>query len=443
MRRIILLALAGCNDYGFSGDKPVDEPTTETTEPTEPPPRTTPDVRVTPSSVDLGVVCDSALQLVEIHNDGDGPLTVIALSLSDPSFTLGSAPVLPSTVDPGSLMVVEVFGTAGDAVLRIETDDPDTPSVEVPLTAASDAPPLVTIDSPTGGTVLGIGEINTFYATVSDDADPTEALSIGWTSDVDGALGGAPADPTGVATLTWDGNARSSGPHVVTLTVQDSCEHRVDVAVPVCQNAGYTAESLDLKTWNFEGSARYDSSNGWIELTGPYTNQAGTAFQTVSTVDSTSIEIAFSFFVSGGSGADGISLTALDSTRMTSFVGSTGGGIGYAGLPGWSVEIDTWYNAEQNDPTPDDHVSVHIDGDANTVRAWSALPEMEDNRWHTMEVVVVGTHMTVAIDSVVYVDQDVPSLPSFPAYVGFTAATGAATNYHLIDALIVEGFVCE
>ena len=39
--------------------------------------------------------------------------------------------------------------------------------------------------------------------------------------------------------------------------------------------------------------------------------------------------------------------------------------------------------------------------------------------------------------------QDVPELRSFPAYVGFTAATGAATNYHLINALQVEEFVCE
>jgi hypothetical protein len=44
---------------------------------------------------------------------------------------------------------------------------------------------------------------------------------------------------------------------------------------------------------------------------------------------------------------------------------------------------------------------------------------------------------------VTYIDAEVPALEAFPAYVGFTAATGAATNYHLIDALEVEGFVCD
>jgi hypothetical protein len=51
--------------------------------------------------------------------------------------------------------------------------------------------------------------------------------------------------------------------------------------------------------------------------------------------------------------------------------------------------------------------------------------------------------MTIDIDGTNYVDQNVSGLTHFPAYVGFTAATGSYTNYHLIDSLQVEGFVCE
>ncbi|MBO84095.1 MAG: hypothetical protein CL927_01955, partial [Deltaproteobacteria bacterium] len=229
----------------------------------------------------------------------------------------------------------------------------------------------------------------------------------------------------------------------VTLTATDTCGNAVTADVVVCQNEGYLAENLDLSTWNFEGSAQWDGTNGWVELTGPTRGQSGTAFQTSTTVDSSNVQIEFDFFVSGGDGADGISITAIDSDRMTSFVGSSGGGIGYGGLPGWSIEVDTWHNAEHNDPTTADHLSLHLDGVVTAPLVWSDLPEMEDGNWHRMAVNVTGTRVTVDIDGSSYIDQDVPELTSFPAYVGFTGATGYYTNYHLIDALEVEEFVCD
>ena len=68
---------------------------------------------------------------------------------------------------------------------------------------------------------------------------------------------------------------------------------------------------------------------------------------------------------------------------------------------------------------------------------------MEDGNWHRMGVSVVGDWITVDVDGTTYIDEQVSELSSFPAYVGFTGATGGFTNYHLIDALEVEEFVCE
>lgn len=56
---------------------------------------------------------------------------------------------------------------------------------------------------------------------------------------------------------------------------------------------------------------------------------------------------------------------------------------------------------------------------------------------------VVGSHVVVSIDGTTYMDTTIDELTPFSAYVGFTAATGSLTNYHLIDALSVEGFVCD
>ena len=147
----------------------------------------------------------------------------------------------------------------------------------------------------------------------------------------------------------------------------------------------------------------------------------------------------------------GISLTALDVNRMTTFLGGAGCGIGYGddpactsgpGLPGWSIEVDTWFNDGQ-DPTPEDHLMFTFDGDIDDGEVWMTLPEMEDNGWHTMEVTVVAPRVKVSIDGFTYIDQDIPGYYAFPAYVGFTAGTGGSTNTHLIDSLVVEQLVCD
>jgi hypothetical protein len=107
------------------------------------------------------------------------------------------------------------------------------------------------------------------------------------------------------------------------------------------------------------------------------------------------------------------------------------------------MEVDTWYNPELADPTAEDHVSLHLDGAASDVRAWAALPDVEDGQWHTLEVSVVAPRVQVSLDGVLYLDQDVPGNYAFPAYVGFSAATGQATNAHWVDALTVSRLVCD
>jgi len=455
---------AACSETNLSSLKSAAEPVepveTETVDtaapeldtadpPSEPEPEPEPEPEIGPpmadvshDHVDLGVVCGDKIETVTVTSTGESPLEVSDIQIVGTGWIASHLP-LPVTLEPEETFDIHLMSSDGTATLLIVTNEPDGSPIELPLVAAADQPPYVLITSPAGGEVLSPGMDTVFQARVLDDADASDSLSIEWTSNMDGLLSTEPPSTDGTATLDWSGTTRTSGDHRVELKAADSCGNEAVTAVGFCQNEGYTEDSIDLSSWHFEGTALWDTTNGWVELTGPYTNQAGTAFQTTSTVSSEAINIEFSFYVSGGSGADGISLTAIDSERMTSFVGGTGGGIGYAGLPGWSVEIDTWYNSVHNDPTASDHLSVHIDGNVNTPYAWAALPEMEDDGWHLASINVEGSHMTIAIDGVVYIDETVSGLGSFPAYVGFTGATGAATNYHLIDALEVEGFVCE
>lgn len=436
--------LVGCSDYNFQPDgkasrRGVDTGALEVEEPV-PDEGGTPEIAALPGTLDLGIICEATSSTVELSNLGDAELTITALSA-------GGAwevedPGLPVTLAASESLPVSVSGGPGDATLTVSSNDPVTPELEVPLRSAGDVPPTLSIVDPVDGSVLGVSATTDFLARIADDIS-TEEVALVWTSDADGELARNVPDSAGEAVLTWDGTIQAPGTHTITVTGTDTCGNEVSDSVTVCQNAGYLAENLDLSTWNFEGDAVWDGSNGWVELTAPANNQSGTAFQTAATVDATNVQVEFSFYVSGGTGADGISVTALDTTRMTSFVGSAGGGIGYQGLPGWSIEVDTWYNNEHNDPTPDDHLSLHLDGNVNSPVTWAALPEMEDGNWHTMAVTVSGSHVTVDIDGTTYIDQTVSGLTSFPAYVGFTAATGGSTNYHLIDALEVEQYVCD
>ncbi len=391
-------------------------------------------------TLDLGPICGAETAELRLSNAGNIPMTVSSLSVSGTAFSIAPAG-LPWVIAPGETRSLPVSATPGTGTLSIETDAPGARLVRVPLAATLDLPPEISWSGLSEGEIVRAGGTARLNLDVSDPEQDPRELEITVESSVDGVIFEGAPDGLGLATATWSGASQTAGDHTLRAVVTDQCGQTDTVELGMCQDAGFTAENLDLTTWNLNGSARWDAANRWIELTAARNSQGGTAFQTVNTVDAGDIDISFSFYMSGGTGADGISVTALDFSRMTSFVGIYGGGLGYMTLPGWSVEVDNWFNGW--DPTIEDHISVHIDGDVRQPILWRALPDMEDGRWHTMRVRANGDMLTVTIDGTVYIDQIVPELSAFPAYVGFTAATGGATQNHLIDSLEVRGTACD
>ena len=70
----------------------------------------------------------------------------------------------------------------------------------------------------------------------------------------------------------------------------------------------------------------------------------------------------------GNIGADGFTFVIQNSDSSlfggggSSALGSTGGGLGYAGIPNsLAVEFDTWFNPVLGDPNGN-HISVHTAG---------------------------------------------------------------------------------
>jgi len=439
MRRLLpltlLICLPACSDYKLSSENDASE-------------GEDPDIQVEPSAISQ-IVCVEGERDVTVSNVGGATLEVDATIQEAAGWAL-TAPAGVFTLEPGESRVISVIGTDGTGNLRFQSNDPDEPEVRVPLESALDQPPAVTITAPTDADILSVGGPVTLTAQVSDDQDSAPDLALTWLSSVDGLLSNDPASPAGLAEASWAYAGRSEGDHEVRLTAVDSCGNSAEDALGICQQAGYTSDELDISAWHFEGVAGWDTANDWLELTGDAANVVGTAFATDAVISGSSVQIRFNFFIGDGTGADGISLTALDVDRMTTFLGGTGCGIGYGGdadctagpaLPGWSIEVDTYFNDGQ-DPTDLDHLMLTFDGDVDDPEVWVELPEMEDNGWHSMEVTVEAPHITISVDEVLYIDQDVTGNFDFPAYVGFTAGTGGLTNYHLIESLEVTEYAC-
>lgn len=82
------------------------------------------------------------------------------------------------------------------------------------------APPSVSITAPDSESRFDPGALIVFEATVVDERDAADALSIAWESSADGALGTSTADSLGNVTFARD--TLSEGNHLITVTATDS-----------------------------------------------------------------------------------------------------------------------------------------------------------------------------------------------------------------------------
>jgi hypothetical protein len=168
------------------------------------------------------------------------------------------------------------------------------------------------------------------------------------------------------------------------------------------------------------------------------------------TVDKQSVQCGFdttfTFQITGQTytGADGLAFVIQNSTQNA--LGAGGGWMGYHGIPNsLAVEFDTHYNAGPDEPDGN-HISVRSEGEnANiafgapslgTIAAAAGLPNFSGDRQpHVARITYTpspGT-MQVYLDNVlrliVAVDlSTLLSLDSGRAWVGFTAATGGASE---------------
>lgn len=183
--------------------------------------------------------------------------------------------------------------------------------------------------------------------------------------------------------------------------------------------------------WKYNGSAALSGTS--LVLTPAEAYLKGSALQAIA-VPSARLRARFTAILSGGTGGDGMALLLLDSTRATTAsLGDGGGGLGFGGLPGVAVTLDTHRNA--GDPSSN-FVGVATGGSASTLRyaaTSTAVPALRTGS-HVIDVNrTAAGRLIVLVDGVQVIDVAV-ALPG-NVLVGFSGATGGLTDRHAVTGV--------
>lgn len=198
-----------------------------------------------------------------------------------------------------------------------------------------------------------------------------------------------------------------------------------------------------LAQYTVNGNAQQISCNEY-KLTNAVNGQSGSVWNNNKIDLSQSFDFKFdvilSYPVPNDGGADGIVFVLQP---ISTSVGSSGGGLGYQNVsPAVGVTIDTYANANDNDPAYD-HIAIQLNGDLNhntanniagPVQAISNS-NIEDGTWHAMRITwdVASKTLTVYMDGLVRVSAVKDFVTDVFAgnplvYWGFTGSTGGLNN---------------
>ena len=144
--------------------------------------------------------------------------------------------------------------------------------------------------------------------------------------------------------------------------------------------------------------------------------------------------------IGGGTGADGLALVFGDASRgaTPTSVGQGGGGLGFSGIPGVAVALDTFKNAAN----PSSNFAGVSDGPVSTAADllhWLATANLAtslENATNHIKVVTTSTTLTVFVNGTQVLSTNV-TLPT-SAYLGFSGGTGGLTDRHAIAHLVVS-----
>ena len=415
-------------------------------------------------------------------NDGQGAILVHFTGTGvAAAATLLPAPTTASWVKNGSAMVSgndlvltpAALSQAGDAVYSTPVA---TDGLHVHFTAqlsggnGGDGLAFSLLDPATSttkslgksGGALGFGSLHGVTFTL-DDVQNTGDPSANFIGIANGATGGnydslkyvtSGAVPTSLRTGTHVVDLSIVG-GVVSMNIDGGTQLRRRLAVPATAFLAFSAgtgghddiQSVRNVTINTGAKLNDPTTTGWTRngtatLSGAdlaltqvgQLQLAGSSFNS-SKIWTYGIHASFTTTIGGGSGGDGETFALQDASKgAVTGLGYRGGGLGFVGLSGVAVGLDTYQNP--GEPSAN-FVGIITGGTADkpTYAATStAIPNLRTGS-HLVDIVVGNGKVTVSIDGTQYLDTRV-TLPS-TVLAGFTAGNGGNDDNHLVRGVSI------
>jgi len=397
-----------------------------------------------PASVSFGTVTDGTSQSVSVNVINGGTTGETVSSTGPPSAPFSVTGLPSGTIAPGASAAVTVTykpTAAENDTSSFTINDADGTSLTVALSGTgatavsqlSPSPTTITFGSVALGQqasqTIDLTNTGNLTATVSGTNIPT--LPFGAPNAVATGLPVNPGydlkipitfSPTSVGQVTsaykrnW---ADVLGKHSVTVSVSGTgTAPSSGIAVPPPGGG-----------WTLNGSAQMSGTS--LSLTPLTTNAAGSAVYAVPE-PSNGLQASFTAQLGGGTGGDGMTLALLNASKAkTTSLGGNGAQLGFGGLKGIAVTLDT----EQDGSYPSANFVGIATGASNGQLVFAATSSNVPNLRNgpvQVGVAVSGQQVTVTVNGNSVLSSTLPAGTVPPSVLlAFTGATSSLTDNHM------------